>query len=397
MRSSTIDSDNKAAVLRSRTVWLMAISTGVIVANIYYIQPLLADVAHEFHLAVTTAGFIAMLMQIGTACGMLFFVPLGDSHERRSLVSTLVLCAGAALMLLATARNVWWLGVGALAVGTLAATVHVIVPYAAQLAPAAQRGRVLGFVFSGLLFGILLARTFSGYVGALWGWRSVFWIAAGAMVILAALIRTQLPASVPEIDLSWAGLIRSSVGLIRKHAGLREASLIGSLGFAAFSAFWTTLIFRLQSPPFHYGSTVAGLFGLVGAAGAAGAPIVGHLADKHGPRRAVLFALVTAATSFLIMGLGGDTIISLIAGVILLDLGVQAAHVANQTRIYALDASARSRLNMIYMICYFIGGATGSYCGALGWRLAGWWGVCGFGIAVLTPALGLILRREVRN
>jgi predicted MFS family arabinose efflux permease len=393
--SSMIDEVHTKApdTLPARTVWLMAISTGVIVANIYYIQPLLADIAREFHMPVTTAGLIATLMQIGTACGMLFFVPLGDTHERRSLVSTLLAFASVALAVFATARNAWWLGAGALAVGALAATVHVIVPYAAQLAPVAQRGRVLGFVFSGLLFGILLARTFSGYVGAQFGWRAVFWIAAGAMLILSALLRTQLPVSVPGVHLSWTSLVHSAIGLIRIHPGLREAALIGSLGFAAFSAFWTTLIFRLQAPPFHYGSTVAGLFGLVGAAGAAGAPIVGHLADKHGPRRAVLFALLTAITSFMIMGFGGNTIVGLVVGVILLDLGIQAAHVANQTRIYALDANARSRLNMVYMICYFIGGAAGSYFGSQAWHLAGWWGVCGFGIAALVPALALILRR----
>ncbi len=372
----------------------MAVSTGVIVANIYYIQPLLADITRDFHLQVTTAGLIAMFMQIGTAFGMLFFVPLGDTHERRSLVTTLILGSALALVLLATAQNVWWLGAGALAVGTLAATVHVIVPYAAQLAPAEQRGRVLGFVFSGLLFGILLARTFSGYVGALFGWRVVFGLAAVFMLLLAALIRTQLPKSDPSTHLPWIALIRSSAGLIRQHAGLREAALIGSMGFAAFSAFWTTLIFLLQTPPFHYGSAVAGIFGLVGAAGAAGAPLVGHLADKHGPRRAVLFALLTAFASFLIMGWGGRTIAGLVAGVIFLDLGIQAAHVANQTRIYALDPKARSRLNMVYMVCYFVGGATGSYCGTLAWRVAGWWGVCGFGMAILVPALALISRRD---
>ena len=380
------------AHLPASTVWLMAISTGVIVANIYYAQPLLADIARDFHLTVTLAGFMAMLMQIGAACGMLLFVPLGDTQERRSLITTLLLGACASLVLLATARNVWWLAAGAITVGLLASTVHVIVPYAAQLAPPAERGRVLGFVFSGLLFGILLARTFSGYIGAQWGWRSVFWIAAAMMLILAALIRTQLPASEPRVQLSWADLMMSSGQLIRQHAGLRESALIGALGFAAFSAFWTTLIFRLQTPPFHYGSAVAGLFGLVGAVGAAGAPIVGHFADKYGPRRAILLALLTAVLSFLIMGFGGHTIAGLAAGVVFLDLGIQASHVSNQTRIYALDANARSRLNMVYMVCYFAGGASGSYLGALAWRMAGWWGVCGFGMAVLTPAICLITR-----
>jgi predicted MFS family arabinose efflux permease len=372
----------------------MAISVGVIVGNIYYAQPLLADLARAFHLSVTMAGVIAMLTQVGAACGMLLFVPLGDTHERRWLVSTLLLAACVALLLFATARNAIWLAMAALLVGGFGATVHVIVPYAAHLAPPEQRGRVLGFVFSGLLFGILLARTFSGYVGAQFGWRTVFFIAAGAMLVLAALIRTQLPVSRPQVKMSWWRLVASAGELIRKYPALRESTAAGALLFAAFSAFWTTLVFRLQAPPLHYGSTVAGLFGLVGAAGAGGAPIVGHFADKRGPRGAVLASTITAMSSFAIMGFAGHTLIGLIVGVIVLDLGVQAGHVANQTRIYALDADARSRLNMVYMVCYFAGGASGSYIGALAWRAAGWWGVCGFGIAVLVPALVLLTRRE---
>ena len=372
----------------------MAVSVGVIVANIYYIQPLLAELAREFHLTVAAAGAVAMLMQVGTAFGMLFFVPLGDTHERRALVTRLVLASSVALALFASARNVWWLAAAGVMVGALGATVHVIVPFAAHLAPERQRGRVLGFVFSGLLFGILLARAFSGFVGARLGWRAVFWMAAVMMLALAALLRTQLPQSEPEVNLSWAALVRSAAGLLRRHYVLREASLQGALFFAAFSAFWTTLAFRLETPPFHYGSTVAGLFGLVGAAGAAGAPIVGHFADKRGPRRAVLLALIVAVAAFLVMGFAGATLIGLIAGVVILDLGVQSGHVANQTRIYALDASARSRLNMVYMVSYFIGGALGSYFGALAWHLAGWWGVCGFGLAMMVPAMALVLRRE---
>ena len=382
------------AVLPARTIWLMAISVGVIVANIYYVQPLLAAMAREFHLTVTAAGAIAMLMQVGTAFGMLFFVPLGDTHERRTLVTRLVLAASAALALFALAPNVWCLAAAGVVVGALGATVHVIVPFAAHLAPEQQRGRVLGFVFSGLLFGILLARAFSGFVGAHLGWRAVFWIASAMMLAVAALLRTQLPRSEPDVDLPWTELVRSAAGLARRHYTLREASLQGALFFAGFSAFWTTLAFRLETPPFHYGSTVAGLFGLVGAAGASGAPLVGHFADKRGPRRAVLLALLVAMAAFLVMGLAGATLTGLVIGVVILDLAVQSGHVANQTRIYALDPGARSRINMVYMVCYFVGGALGSYIGALAWHAAGWWGVCGFGLAAMLPGTALVLRRE---
>jgi predicted MFS family arabinose efflux permease len=378
--------------LPARTVWLMAISVGVIVANIYYIQPLLADIARDFRMTVTRAGAVAMLIQIGAGAGMVLFVPLGDTHERRSLIATLLLGAAAALGLFALAPNVLWLGAAALAVGTFSSTVHVIVPYAAHLAPAGQRGRVLGYVFSGLLLGILLARTFSGFAGAQWGWRTVFWMAAGFMLLLAALIRRQLPVSVPEVTLSWAELVRSAIQLVRRHPELRESSLTGALFFAAFSAFWTTLVFRLEAPPFHYGSTVAGLFGLVGAAGALGAPLFGRAADRRGPRTAVFIALLTGFAAFLVLGFGGRTIAGLIVGVILLDLAVQAGHVSNQTRIYGLDPGARSRLNMIYMLCYFVGGAAGSYAGALAWRYFGWWGVCAFGMGAMS--LGIMATKR---
>lgn len=374
----------------------MALSVGVIVANIYYLQPLLADVARDFHMTVTHAGAIAMLMQAGTATGMILFVPLGDTHERRSLITVLLLGATAALVLFAAAANAIWLAAAALAVGALSSTVHVIVPYAAHLSPPAQRGRVLGYVFAGLLLGILLARTFSGFAGEQFGWRSVFWMAAVFMLVLAALIRRLLPPSVPEVRLTWKELMRSAIALVRRHPELRESSLTGALFFAAFSAFWTTLVFRLGAPPFHYGSTVAGLFGLVGAAGALGAPLFGRAADRRGPRTAVFVALLAGIAAFLVLGFGGGTMLGLVAGVVLLDLAVQAGHVSNQTRIYGLDPSARSRLNMVYMVCYFVGGAVGSYAGALGWRYFGWFGVCAFGIGVMLMGILTVLTGRQR-
>ncbi len=375
--------------LPGATLTLMTISVGVIVANIYYAQPLLADIARGFGLSVTSAGAVAMLSQIGSALGMLFFVPLGDVREKRGLIATLVAGAAVALALTAAAPNALWLSLSMVTVGLTASTVHVIVPFAAQLAPPHQRGRAVGMVLSGVLFGILLARTFSGFVGAAFGWRAVYWVASLAMALLALLLRVRLPRSDPHVTLSWPEMMRSIGRLVRDYPPLREAALLGALFFAAFSAFWTTLTFLLQAPPYHYGSSVAGLFGLVGAAGAAGAPFVGRMADRHGPRRTVLLGLVLTLASFVVLGLFGKMLAGLIVGVLLLDLGVQSGHVSNQTRIYGLLPSARSRLNTVYMVSYFVGGACGSYFGALCWRLFGWWGVCAFGIAALCVGIGI--------
>jgi predicted MFS family arabinose efflux permease len=374
-------------------VGLLALSAGTIVANIYYAQPLLAEMAHAFGVTVSGIGFVAMLSQIGTATGMFLFVPLGDNRERRALITLLLLAAFVSLCAMATARNILWLEIASFAVGATASTVHVIVPLAAQLAPEARRGRVVGTVLSGLLLGILLARTFAGLAAGLFGWRAVYWIAAVAMLILALLLRTRLPPVPPQQQLSWIALIRSIGQLIRDHRSLREASLLGAAFFCAFSAFWTTLVFLLQTPPYHYGPAVAGLFGLVGAAGALCAPFAGHLTDRRGPRFTILSALVLTLASFAWLAAFGKTLTGLVIGVIVLDLGVQAGHVANQTRIYAIDPAARGRLNTVYMFMYFVGGSLGSYGGALAWTHWGWPGVCTVAIAVLATALTAYLSR----
>jgi predicted MFS family arabinose efflux permease len=377
------------ALVPQTIVWLMAITVGVIVANIYYIQPLLAEIAKTFGLSVTQVGTVAMVSQAGTALGMFLFVPLGDKYERRSLILLLVIGEFVSLLLMATATSAPWLGCAAFAVGAFAANVHVLVPFAAHLAAPQQRGRVVGTVVGGILFGVLLARTFSGSIGTLLGWRAVYGIAAGAMLILAAVVRIKLPVSRPTVILSWPELMRSTLQLLRQHAVLRESALLGALFFAAFSAFWTTLVFFLGGTSYHYASAgaVTGFFGLVGAVGAAGAPTFGHLADKHGPRFTIRIALWLSLCSFLFLGFAGKHLAGLIVGVILMDLGVQSGHVSNQTRIYSIDPNARSRLNMVYMFCYFIGGALGSYLGAWCWHVAGWWGVCGFGTSALFLAI----------
>jgi predicted MFS family arabinose efflux permease len=373
--------------MRRSTVWLMATTVGVGVANIYYAQPLLADIAHSFGLTVTNAGAIAMLSQAGTATGMFLFVPLGDKFERRSLITLLMLGTIAALLLFANAPNVLCLAVASFAVGAFAANVHVLVPFAAQLASDQQRGRVVGTMVGGILSGILLARTFSGSLGAWLGWRAVYGTAAMAMLVLVAVNRTQLPCSRPALVISWPDLMRSTLQLVRRHALLRESALLGALCFAAFSAVWTTLIFLLETPPYHYGSGMAGVFGLAGAAGAAGAPTFGHLAGKHGARSTIRVALWLSLFAFVLMGFLGKEFWGLVLGIVLMDLGIQIAHVSNQTRIYSIDPGARSRLNMVYMFCYFTGGAGGSYLGAVCWHQAGWWGVCSFGAGIFGLAI----------
>jgi predicted MFS family arabinose efflux permease len=373
------DAESSLADISTAHIVLMSVSVGVIVANLYYIQPLLSSIASSFHISIPQVGSVAMLTQLGAALGMLFFVPLGDTKERRRLIVSLLVFESLFLALMASAQSYLWLALASLGIGIAGSTVHLIVPFAAQLASPARRGAAVGAVLSGLLFGILLARTFSGLLGAWMGWRAIYWLASAMMLLLAVLIRRGLPRSTPTLTLSWPKLIHSAAMLVRSQPVLREAALLSAILFCAFSAFWTTLVFFLETPPYHYGSGVAGLFGLVGAAGALSAPFIGRLADRYGARRNVLFALLITVASFVVLYLFGKHISGLIAGVILLDIGVQAGHVSNQTRIYGLLPEARSRLNMVYMICYFTAGAAGSFAGSLLWHHFAWAGVCGLG------------------
>jgi predicted MFS family arabinose efflux permease len=292
-----------------------------------------------------------------------------------------------ALVLVATAPTITMLAISAFAVGVTTVVPQIILPLSASLAAPSERGRVVGTVMSGLLIGVLLARTVSGAVGAYFGWRMMYWIAAAMMVLLALVLRFLLLDNRSHTTMNYWQLLRSIGNLVRTEPELREASLFGGLAFGAFSAFWVTLAFFLQGAPYHYGSEVAGLFGLVGVGGASAASFVGRLTDRFDARYTVGGALLFILAAFVCMWFAGYWLWGLIIGVILLDLGTQSNQVSNQARIYSLHPEARSRLNTVFMVAYFLGGSLGSYLGTLGWSLAGWNGVCGVGCLLIVVAL----------
>ena len=367
----------------------MAISVGCVVANLYYAQPLLPDLAREFHLGVTGTGTVAMLGMAGAGIAQLVFVPLGDIRERRYLISGMIAAAAFALALMATAQSVAWLMLATFLTGASASVNHITTPFAAHLAPEGQRGRVVGTVIGGLLIGILVSRTYSGWIGEEFGWRSVFYGASVLMVVLAILMWRWLPETGRSSSLTWPQLMASVPSLWREHRILREAVMINTLMFCVFSGFWTAMVFFVEAAPYNYTSRGAGLFGLIGAAGALCAPIAGRVTDKHGGHRNVLYSIFAMIVSYLILGFLGTNLAGFILGVILLDMAQQFGHVSNQTRIYGLAPEARSRLNMIYMTCSFTGGSLGSYFCTYFWNHAGWWGVCGFSLTLMVAALAV--------
>jgi predicted MFS family arabinose efflux permease len=377
--------------LPAATRWALAIACAVSVSNLYYLQPLLAQVASDFHVSEGQAGLAATLSQIGYALGILTIVPLGDIRERRGLALTTLGATTLLALAMAVAPSFGLLCVASLGLGIATCTPQLLVPFAATLARPEERGRTVGFVMSGLLLGILLARTASGFIGAHFGWRAVYLIAAVLMVGLAVMVRALLPESRSANDsVSYGRLLRSLSGLIREEPVLRESAIYGACLFGSFSVFWTTLSFHLAGPPFDMGpknaGSIAGLFGLVGAAGALAAPIAGRMADSGGPRRTILIGILATLVSFAIMLM--PSIAILVVGVLLMDVGVQATQISNQSRVYSLRPEARNRLNTVYMTTYFVGGSLGSALGTWAWDRWAWPGVCaiaaGFAFLALT-------------
>ncbi len=380
--------DSAGSDISARLVLLLAVAAAGTVANLYYAQPLLPEMARSLRVTAAQVGWVPVLTQVGYALGLFLFVPLGDAVERRRLILLLVVASAVALVAAAVAQGVVSLAVACLAVGFLTVTPHVAVPLAAHLAAPSQRGRVLGLIMSGVLAGILLARTFSGLIGGAFGWRAVYGVAAVGMLVLAVGLARLLPVAPPERAVRYGSLLASMGPLVRDEAELRLPSFIGAMGFASFSVFWTTLAFFLETPPYHWGAEGAGLFGLIGLSGAFAAPLVGRLADRRGARFATGLALFLALGSWGVLVLLGRNLVGLIVGIVLLDVGIQSAHVANLARVHALDPAARSRRNTVYMVSYFVGGALGTWIGVRAWTRFGWAGTCAAGAGFIL--LGLV-------
>ncbi len=383
------------ASLSPKLLWLMAIACGVSVANAYYNQPLLGTLAVYFHAPPWQAGLVATAAQVGYGAGIFFFLPLGDLMERRGLIVALVYVCAVCLVAMAAAPSLPILIAAQGLVGLSSISPQILIPLGSEMVLPEQRGKLIGTLMSGLLCGVLLARTVAGFVADHFGWRVLYAVAAVLMLGLGVCLRTSLPHRPAALRMPYAQLMRSMLDLLRTQPVLRRASLVSALSFAVFTAFWATLSFLLMER-FHQGASEAGLFGIVGLVGAAGAPWAGRLSDRKGPGFTIALALALTALAFVVMGLW-VTIPGLVIGVLLMDLGVQSIQVAAQASVISLLPEARSRLNTLYMVARFGGGAAGSALGALAWSWARWPGVCLFCLGTAVVALFVhCLRPEAR-
>jgi len=371
--------DSPQRQLSPRLVLLMAAACGAAVANIYYAQPLLSTIAKDFSVTDGTAGLLVTASQVGYAAGLVLLVPIGDLLERRRLVTRILLVTALALAATALAPSFIVLAATLAIVGLTSVVAQILVPMASFLAAEEERGKVVGNVMSGLLIGILLARTVSGVIGEIGGWRLVFGLSAGLMLAMSLVLRRALPEVRPTTELTYPDLLRSVGRLIAEQPTLRMRMVYGILGMGQFSVLWTTAAFLLAGPHYRYGDTTIGLFGLVGLVGALAAQAAGRLADRGHHHRATGLFFLTMLLSWGLIAAGRTSLAAIILGIALLDLGVQGAQITNQSVIYTLVPSARSRLTTAYMTAAFASAAIFSALASAIYEESGWDGVAALG------------------
>lgn len=374
------------------TVLLLATACGLCVANLYYLQPILPELAASLHRTPGSLTSSVSATQFGYALGLFALVPLGDAVDRRWLLTVLVTTAAVVLAVIPWVDGdllVWPFFL----LGLVSVAAMVIVPQAAGMAPPERRGQVVGTVMTGVILGALLCRTFAGLVADLVDWRAVFWGAAVMMLAVCVTLRRVLPAQPARAPLTARGYVRligSLFSLVRGRPVIVERCLYGALGFGAFTVLWTAVPLRLIQAPYHFGSAAIGLMGLLGAGGALGANLAGRFADRGRQLAVSAAAFTLIAVSFAVVSVHSSSLALLGAAVLLIDFAVQAAHISNQTTVFAqVGDEMRSRVTTVYMTCYFLGGATGSALTGPSWTHGGWPATALLGCA--TGACGLLL------
>jgi predicted MFS family arabinose efflux permease len=383
--------------LPASLVLLLAGASAFSVANVYYAQPLLDAIAQDFHISLASVGMVITVTQLGCALALLLVVPLGDRVNRHRLLAVQQLLLITALCVVGWANSSLLLLVGMLLVGLLGtAMTQGLVAFAATLAAPHERGRVVGAAQGGVVLGLLLARTLSGAMADIGGWRAVYFFSAAVTLLLLPVLARLLP--VPQTapsTLSYPALLRSMLTLLWRDRTLQIRGMLALLMFAAFSIFWSALVLPLSQAPFNFSHSVIGAFGLVGAVGALAAVRAGYLADRGLGQVASGVCLLLLVLAWLPLGMLSYGLGWLIMGIVLLDLAGQAIHVLNQSLIFSAHPQAHSRLVGCYMLFYAVGSGLGAFTSTYVFALAGWSGVCWLGAGVSLIALlfwGLTLR-----
>ena len=376
-------------VLTRPLLLLMAVATGLCAGGNYFNQPLLDSIADALGVGQSTAAVTVTVAQVSYGIGLLFLVPLGDLLDRRRLAVGLMVLAATGQAISGFAPSIGWLMIGTAMAGLFSVAAQVLVPFAATLAAPERRATAVGTVMSGLLVGILLARSVAGLLSGLGGWQTVYRVSAVVMVVVAAALWRALPSSQEHLGLRYRGILASMGRLLRDEPRLRTRSVLGAVSFASMGVVFASMAFLLAGEPFGLDDVAIGLVGLAGVAGAVMANATGRLADRGLVQATTGVGTVLLCASWGLFALGGHLLIAFLAAMVIADMALQCVHVSNQSVIYELAPHARSRVTSVYMTSYFIGGATGSAFGSVAWSTFGWAGVCVLGLALAVVSVAV--------
>jgi len=382
MTNTQIGTD-KSPIISTKLLLLMSTAIAASVANLYYSQPILPEMGKDLGINGNDLGLIPAACQLGYAVALLFISPLGDNMPRKKLIAILSIFLIAASLMAVAATSLTLLIIACFIIGLSANITQQLIPFAASLATVEKKGRVIGTLMTGLTIGILLSRTLSGVIGENHGWRGVFIMSATLALLFGLLLQLFLPLNKPDTKMLYPKLIGSMFVLCKQHASLRYSGIAGGLWFAAFNALWVTLALHVSQAPFYYNAQQAGLFGIIALAGVSGAKLSGLFVNRLGPQKIISLGLIVVTLGFIISGLFGQYVSGLIIGVICIDFGIFCAQVANQVRVFTIDPAAQSRINGVYMLFYFIGGAFGSLVGVKVFDQFGWTGVSIFSLLLI--------------
>lgn len=378
-------------------LWTLSIVAGISVANLYYNQPLLNMIRQELGVSEFTTNLIAMVTQIGYALGLLFVVPLADMYKRKKIIITNFSILTISLLSIALAPNIHVILIASLFTGICSMVPQIFIPIAAIYSKPENKGRNVGLVVSGLLSGILVSRVISGLIGDLFGWREMYYIAAGLMVVCGIVVITVLPDIQPTFKGRYSELMKSLLSLLKEFPALRVYAVRSGLAFGSFLAMWSCLAFKMGQAPFFAGSDVVGMLGVCGMAGALSASLVGKYVKKVGVKRFNFWGCGLILLSWLLLYFGGNYYTSIIAGIIIIDIGMQCIQLSNQSSIFELCPAASNRVNTIFMTTYFVGGSLGTFLSGTAWQLFGWAGTACVGVLLCCASLCVtLLSKEKR-
>lgn len=372
-------------------LFIMAYMAAVSVANIYYCQPLLSLMGNDLGIDEWRTSLIAMITQVGYACGLFFIIPSGDKFDRKKIVSYSFSILTIALLCIALSNNFHAVMAASFAVGACSVMPQIFIPIAAQYSRPEKKGANVGLIVSGLLTGILASRVISGLVGEWLGWRSMYVIAAIVMSLCTLIVWRIMPYTENNYTGSYKRLMHSLFALIREYKLLRICALRAAFAFGSFLALWASLTFKMEQAPFYAGSDVVGLLGLCGVAGAMSASVVGRLVSRIGVRNFNLLGAALMLSAWIIAYLWGNTYTDIIITILILDIGMQCIQLSNQTVVFSLNPKASNRINTIFMTNYFIGGSLGTFLSGSAWSMAGWSGVTIVGIGLAFCSLCITL------